>query len=123
MNFFINHFKNASIGLIKTQIPIIFNDFVQPIQINRRRILMSTPGVVAGFGAYFTNITAPPEEMIMSENLQFAELRILSHLECDLRVNIVNLIDQSFLAPVIHPKSNICTLEPKGHGICYGKFF
>jgi hypothetical protein len=110
-----------SIGLIKTAVRIIFNDFVQPVPINRRRIIRTTPGIVAGFGMYFNNITAPPEVIVVSDSLQYAQMRILSHLECDLRANIVNFLDKSFLAPVIHMKSNICTVEPKGVGICYGE--
>ena len=70
---------------------------------------------------YFKNITSYPDEMVMSDNLQYAEMRILSHIECDLRANIANFIDSSFLAPIIHMKSNICTVEPRGVGICYGK--
>ncbi|XP_070507804.1 chymotrypsin-2-like [Chironomus tepperi] len=108
------------IGLIKTTIPIIFNEFVQPVSINRRRILRTTPGIIAGFGMYFKNITVYPDEMVMSENLQYAEMRILSHFECDIRTNIINFLDETYMAPVIHMKSNICTVEPKGVGICFG---
>jgi len=69
---------------------------------------------------YFKNITTYPEEMVMSENLQYAQVRIISHFECDIRTNFVNLMDNSYFAPVIHMKSNICTVEPKGVGTCYG---
>ena len=70
---------------------------------------------------HYENTTSGEEELVTTDHLQFAEMRIISHFECDLRANIANFLDPNFLAPIIHMKSMICTMVPKGVGICYGE--
>lgn len=81
-------------------------------------------GTVAGFGAYFTNISSNPnpEEIVMSTSLRYFETRILTHIECNYRTYLFNFLNPDYpVHHIIHPVNNMCTLQPRGTGICYGK--
>ncbi|XP_070507824.1 chymotrypsin-1-like [Chironomus tepperi] len=120
--FFVSNWND--IGLIKTKSPIIFNDFTQPMTItSQTRIFANMKGTVAGFGAYFTNITLnpPPEEIVLSTNLRFFDTRVLSQIECNYRTYLFNFLNPDYpIHHIIHPTNNLCTLQQRGTGICFG---
>ncbi|XP_070501763.1 chymotrypsin-1-like [Chironomus tepperi] len=110
------------IGLIKTTTRIIFNEFVQPIPLGRRRINGNTRAILAGFGAYSPNITidSPATDLVMSRHLQYMPTTIISHNECNIRTAFFNALNPFYLIkPFIHPTSHICTVQPAS-GLCFG---
>lgn len=57
----------------------------------------------------------------MSENLQYMHTRILTHQECRRRANFFNTIGVTYPFNIyIHPTSHICSLQPRGIGLCFG---
>lgn len=81
------------------------------------------PGIVAGFGAYdpSIDINFPLENLVMSENLQFMNTRILSNSDCRSRANFYNTIGITYpFNLIIHPTSHICSHQPRGVGLCFG---
>ncbi|KAL7011868.1 hypothetical protein ACKWTF_014498 [Chironomus riparius] len=110
------------IGLLKTTTKIIFNEFVRPIPLGRRRITGSFQAIAAGFGAYSPNITidSPASEWVMSRHLQYMPATIISHNECNIRTSFFNALNPFYLIkPIIHPTSHFCTIQPAS-GLCFG---
>ena len=108
---------------MKTDRPIIFTALVQPIPLSRRRVRGNVQGIAAGFGAYDPSIDLnfPLEDLVMSENLQYMNTRILSYTECRNRANFYNNIGITYpFNIIIHPTSHICSLQPRGVGLCFG---
>lgn len=108
--------------MLKSTTRIIFNEFTQPIPLGRRHILRPTPGIAAGFGAYFKNITLDTtgDQLVMSQHLQYMDAQIISHSECSFRTGIFNAMNPNYLIkPIIHPTSHICSIQAAS-GLCFG---
>lgn len=113
-----------SIGLMKTKLPIIFNQYVKPYPINRRYIGGNVPVTLAGFGAtdpelsVLSNLT----HTMMSQKLQYMETRTITFNQCSIRAGLHNVMNIFYpWKPIIHPTSHLCTLQEKGTGLCFGK--
>lgn len=88
------------IGLIRTRDPIEFNDRVQPIALSAKEVPEKSMLVVTGWG-HLSKILRKPDK------LQILFVNSISNEEC-----------QRMSRGVIH-KSNLCTLNQFGEGICH----
>lgn len=82
----------SSIGVYKVDRAIVYTNFIQPVPLNRRRVIMNTPAVLAGHGAFTQH---PPWQV--HPHLQYLHSRTMSNSEC---------ITRSFLARIIEPSYN-----------------
>lgn len=117
----LNVFDNAkkfslisSIGLVKVDRDIIFNQNVQPIALNRRNIRFPTAAILSGFGHYSMDL----EEIRASEHLQFKNTTILTSFDCTARTALTGVVVPDY-RPIIYP-GHICTLVQRGIGGCFG---
>ncbi|KAL7020964.1 hypothetical protein ACKWTF_011690 [Chironomus riparius] len=101
------------IGLYKVERDIVFTNLIRPVPLNRRRVLMNTPTVLAGHGAFTQQ---PPWEV--HPHLQYLHSRTMSNSECITRSFLARLIDPSY-NPSIHI-AHICAFASVGVGGCYG---
>lgn len=106
-----------SIGLLKTDRPFEFNQFVRPIPLVRRRILGNGLATVSGFGLTWlnrdwTNATAP-------ETLQFLRLQTITNLECSIKSQLLGPLEPRYVTPIIY-SGHICSQTPRGVGTCFG---
>ncbi|KAG5666502.1 hypothetical protein PVAND_014526 [Polypedilum vanderplanki] len=110
------------IAVIKTDVPIVYNEFVQPIAIGHRHIIGNIQATVAGFGAFDPSIDLnfPLEDLVMADRLKYIETQIITFNDCSRRANIFNTINPFYLNLFVHPTSHICTLQPRGIGVCFG---
>jgi secreted trypsin-like serine protease len=106
-------FITFSVSLVKTDRPIEFNNYVQPIAIERGPIRRNSQATFAGHGAVANNST-----IIMSEYLQYINLQTISEFECRNRVNYLFVTGQIRALPFI--RDNICTIASANGGICSG---
>ncbi|KAG5666500.1 hypothetical protein PVAND_014524 [Polypedilum vanderplanki] len=57
----------------------------------------------------------------MADHLQYMETQIITHNDCSRRAAIfAALYPRDVVKPIIHPTSHICTLQPRGIGLCFG---
>lgn len=107
----------CSIGLVHIDRPIIFNQYVQPIALVRRRYIGTGFATLAGFGADVFDI---PNQIISSpENLQFSRLQIITNLECTIRARLYGPLEPMMTTPIIY-SGHICTMARRGVGACFG---
>lgn len=110
----------CSISLLKTERPIEYNNFVQPIAFARREIRGSALGTIAGFGATVKELEFPPWLVLppTSDRLMFITKRIAPEFECQSRSLIGYMRGDFLFMPFIY--NQICTVAPVGTGICAG---
>lgn len=107
-----------SIGLIKVDRDIEFNDYVQPIPLVRRRIIGSGSATLTGFGA--KAIGRDLEWYEMPEKLQFMNTNIMTNFECSIRARIFGNFENLLPSvPTIYT-GHICTFKERGTGLCFG---
>ncbi|KAG5680161.1 hypothetical protein PVAND_009686 [Polypedilum vanderplanki] len=102
------------ISLVKTDRSIEFNDYVQPIQIERNPIRRNTIATFAGFGKSDTSIAGS----FWTDYMQYTQLTTLSEIQCRNRVTWLYLRGQIPFLPFV--MDNICTEAPENVGICFG---
>lgn len=100
---------------MQTDRDIQFNEFIQPITIERVNIPANEIATFAGFGA--------SEESDLSwefwtETMQFVNLKIIKELECANRVALLYKNGEISFLPYM--MNQICTEAFNGAGICYG---
>jgi hypothetical protein len=78
-----------SICLLQTNRSIEFNQLVQPIQINRNRVRWRNSAVIAGWGWTEGGNHLNPDNFnpVVSDDLNFIEVNVLSHFECTFRLS------------------------------------
>ncbi|XP_025836584.1 chymotrypsinogen B-like [Agrilus planipennis] len=63
------------IALIKVNSPFVFNSYVQPVQLPKRKTIPSGVGVISGWGRTFYN-------SVLSDVLTYASVRIIPNRDC-----------------------------------------
>lgn len=95
---------------------IQYNQYVQPIPMNRRNIFRPTPAVMSGFGHSSMDL----EHVQPTDHLQYKNTTILTSFDCTARTIIAGVIVPDF-RPIIYP-GHICTLVRRGVGGRYNYF-
>lgn len=104
-------FNPNDVALIRTDRPIVFNEFVQPIKISRRTVMPGDVVVAAGWGGEEQGFFP---EIRMSEYLNVIRLNVISNSECRRRLF-------RFFGHHIWIRDNIfCTFNGFGSGLCSG---
>lgn len=105
------YFYFHSICLLHTNRSIEFNALVQPVQLNRNRVVSRYPGVVAGWGWEEGGVHLNPDNFFPehSEHLNFIEVIVLTHIECTLRLSGFAIFLRT---------NHICTQAGFGRGAC-----
>ena len=99
------------VGLIQTDRPIVFNEFVQPISVSRRIVRAGDVVTVGGWGGESAGLFP---EYIMAEEMNEINLTVISNLEC--RRRLLPIPAFSLLI-----NDNIfCTFMGRGTGLCSG---
>lgn len=100
-----------SICLIKTILAIQFNQFVQPIPIAGDRVRWRNRALIAGWGWTEGGNHLNPDDFhpVVSENLNFINVNVLSHFECTWRLS-----GWAIFLRLDH----ICTWGGSGVGVC-----
>jgi hypothetical protein len=101
--FFKNH---NSVGLLRTQGPITFNNLVNQIALGSAHVGGGVQAIVSGWGG--TAVTGGPAP----NNLQFLQKTVLTNEDCRARHTTNN-------AGFVYDHK-ICTFNQAGQGICQG---
>ncbi|CRL01806.1 CLUMA_CG015022, isoform A [Clunio marinus] len=99
------------ICLLQTNQTIQFNDLIQSIPLSRNRIFRSSRGVIAGWGWNEGGLHLDPENFfpVVSEDLNYIEVSVLSHIECTSRL---------WLFAMYLQVNHVCTFAGRGAGVC-----
>lgn len=105
------YFYFRSICLLQTVQPIEFNSLVQPVRMNRNRVVFRSAGVIAGWGWEEGGVHLNPDNFFPehSEHLNYIEVMVLSNLECTRRLSGWAIFLRS---------NHICTHAGRGRGAC-----
>jgi len=99
--------------MVRVGSDIIFTPLVQPIPLNRRRILGTSRAVSSGWGAFTQH---PP--WTSSPHLQYMNTNTMSNTECIWRTALAGFWHPEY-RPVIY-NGHLCTLVSRGIGGCFG---
>lgn len=90
------------IALLKTSTPIMFSEFVKPVDMARDNVNTPLEAVASGWG-----LTTYPGEV--PETLQFLEMNIITTDECKKMLTFVDVF-----------QTTLCVLNKMGEGLCRG---
>lgn len=93
------------ISLVRTAVPMDFNDNVKAIPLSRTNIGGEVTAVATGWGQTSNPGSAP-------DNLQFLNLQTITNAQCRNRYSLLNSVRVY--------DHNICTTSPTGQGMCMG---
>lgn len=95
--------------MLKTNRTVEFNQFVQPIPLNRDQVRWRNMAVIAGWGHTVGGDHVNENvNLVVSEDLNFIEVNVLSHLECLWRIAPLTFFIRT---------DHICTFK-RNAGVC-----